>query len=352
MCTIFHVAAAGAIHPGRTDPRVEGVLGRPSLVRRREPVLRSALVIVVPEDFAPVREGTVELPDGRTLGWAEFGDPDGDPVLWFHGTPGGRRQLPPEAPRAAVERGFRFLGVDRPGTGRSSTHQYARVADVVPDVEVLLDALGVDRLAVGGLSGGGPYALACCWGLGERVAAGAILGGIGPTRGRERAYGYPQLLVPFEPVLRCVARPLGEVLTVAARPAMAWAEPVFDLYVRVGPSADRRTLQRHDLKSVLLHDLAECLEGGLRAPLFDLVAFARDWGFSLRDVAVPVVFWHGDADGIVPFIHGSHQAGLVQDGKLIVCPEGGHFAGFELIDDVLDQLDARWPQRAGRRATV
>lgn len=305
-------------------------------------------MIVVPEDFVPVREGTVALPDGRALGWAEFGDPRGDPVLWFHGTPGGRRQLPPEAPLAAIERGFRFIGVDRPGTGRSTTHQYRDVAEVVPDARALLDDLGIERCAVGGLSGGGPYALACCWGLADRVVAGAVLGGIGPTRGRERAYGYPQLLVPFEPVLRCVARPLGELLTLAARPVMPFAEPVFDLYVRFGPSADRTALGRPDLKGVLLHDLEEALTGGLRAPLFDLVAFARDWGFSLRDIEVPVVFWHGDADGIVPFIHGTHQAGLVPDGTLVICPEGGHFAGFELIEQVLDELDARWPDRASR----
>lgn len=290
-----------------------------------------------------MREATVALPDGRRLGWAEFGDPDGDPVVWFHGTPGGRRQLPPDAPRAGLEHGFRFIGIDRPGTGASTTHQYRRVADVVPDVAALLDHLGIDRFAVGGLSGGGPFALACCWGLPDRVVAGAVMGGLGPTRGRERAYGYPQLLVPFEPVMRHLARPLGELLTLAARPIRPFMPPVFDAWARVGPTADRHVLRRPDLRAVLLHDLVEAIDGGLRAPLFDLVVFGRDWGFSLRDIDVPVVFWHGDADGIVPFIHGSHQAGLVPDGRLRVCTNGGHFSGFALVDDVLSELRTHWP---------
>ena len=298
-------------------------------------------MLVVPEDFKPIREGTLALPDGRHLGWAEFGDPEGEPVLWFHGTPGGRRQLPPEAPAAAVERGVRFIGVDRPGTGLSTPHQYGRVADVVPDVVALMDRLDVDRFAVGGLSGGGPYALAVAHGLPDRVTVAEVLGGIGPVRGREASPGFPKLLVPLEPLLRLVASPLGELLTVGFRPLLPYADEAFDVYVRFGPSADRPALGRPDLKGVLIHDLINSVEGGLRAPMMDLVVFARDWGFSLQDIHVPVTFWHGDADGIVPFVHGSHQAGLVPAGRLVVCPEGGHFSGFELIELVLDDVAAR-----------
>ena len=304
-------------------------------------------VLVVPLDFVPTREGTVELPDGRQLGWAEFGDPDGDPILWFHGTPGGRRQLPPDAPGAASARGVRIIWFDRPGTGRSTPHQYRRVVEVVDDVRVLLDELGIDRLAVAGLSGGGPFALATCWALPDRVVAGAVLGGLAPTRGREHAGGLPQVLPPLEPFLRFVARPLGEVLSLLMRPSRPYMSPIFDLYVAVGPAADRPALRREEVKAVLLADLAESIEGGVRAPLCDLVAFGRHWGFELRDIEVPVVFWHGDADGIVPYHHGGLQAGLVPDGLLVTQNDGGHFSGFGLIGDVLDRVDERRPDRPG-----
>ena len=179
------------------------------------------------------------------------------------------------------------------------------------------------------------------WALPERVTAAAVLGGLGPVRGPEASPGIPKLLVPMEPFLRVAAGPLGSLVTAAFRPVLPWAEGAFDVYVRLGPAADRPALGRTDLKSVLLHDLTTSLEGGLRAPFMDLVVFARDWGFSLQEIRVPVTFWHGDADGIVPFVHGSHQAGLVPAGRLVVCPEGGHFSGFELIELVLDDLAAR-----------
>ena len=43
--------------------------------------------------------------------------------------------------------------------------------------------------------------------------------------------------------------------------------------------------------------------------------------------------------------HGEHQAARVQDGKLFVRPGEGHFAGFTAIDQVLDELEACWPDR-------
>lgn len=101
------------------------------------------------------------LPGGRRLGYAEFGDPSGDPVLWFHGAPGGRRQLPLLGRRAAEKLKLRVVLLGRPGSGLSDPHPYDAIADWATDVTHVADALGAERLAVVGLSGGGPYALAC-----------------------------------------------------------------------------------------------------------------------------------------------------------------------------------------------
>lgn len=57
--------------------------------------------------------------DGRRLAYAEWGDPDGFPVFYFHGTPGSRL-VGAFADEAAQARGFRLISVDRPGYGRST----------------------------------------------------------------------------------------------------------------------------------------------------------------------------------------------------------------------------------------
>ena len=94
------------------------------------------------------------------MGYAEFGDPSGSVVLWFHGTPGGRRQFPLVGRRAAEKLGLRVVLVERAGSGLSDSHPTSG-ADWAADMVHVADALGAERLGVVGLSGGGPYALSC-----------------------------------------------------------------------------------------------------------------------------------------------------------------------------------------------
>ena len=104
-------------------------------------------------------------------------------MLWFHGTPGSSHQVPPAARRAAHALGFRLIGVERPGYGRSTPHCHDSVLAAADDIAVLLDALGIDQAALVGLSGGGPYVLACAHRLGRRVVAAALLCGVAPSSG-------------------------------------------------------------------------------------------------------------------------------------------------------------------------
>src|SRR6478752_658860 len=139
----------------------------------------------VPGIENPRAEGRFHLPDGRRIGYAEYGDPSGPVVLWFHGTPGGRRQLPLVGRRAAEVLGLRVVLIERPGSGLSDPHVYESVSDFADDIACVADALGAARLGVVGLSGGGPYALSCAGtgALAGRVVAVAVLGGVTPSVG-------------------------------------------------------------------------------------------------------------------------------------------------------------------------
>ncbi len=95
---------------------------------------------------APATGQTIHLPDGRTLGYAEYGAPEGKTVLYFHGHPGSRyeaRFLAEHATRA----GTRLIGVDRPGMGLSSYRAGRRLLDWPADVLALTDRLRLERFA-------------------------------------------------------------------------------------------------------------------------------------------------------------------------------------------------------------
>jgi pimeloyl-ACP methyl ester carboxylesterase len=119
----------------------------------------------------PKLEGNVAVGDDRQISFAEFGAPWGRAVFWLHGTPGARRQIPTEARVYAEEHDVRLIGVDRPGIGSSTPYRYENILGFADDLRTVADTLGIDKMAVVGLSGGGPYSLACGAALPDRVVA-------------------------------------------------------------------------------------------------------------------------------------------------------------------------------------
>ena len=295
-----------------------------------------------PHPSPPFDFDQVTLPGGRTLGYAQYGEPDGDAVFWFHGTPGGRFQVPPDVGERAAERSMRVIALERPGVGLSTPHRYDHVADWATDVARAADALDADRFGLVGLSGGGPYVLACAHDLPERTVAGVVLGGIGPTRGSDRVTSYTQLLPPFVPALSRSAGLLGRALRTAALPLRLVRRQSIDLYANLVARADKPAFESPGMKDMFIHDLCEAMEHSLDAPLLDMVLFGRHWGFALEDIKAPIFFVQGDSDHIVPFIHGEQQAQRVPDSELIVRPGEGHFAGFREMDTLLDRIRDRW----------
>ena len=297
--------------------------------------------IRVPRVEKPRAEGRFYLPTGRRLGFAEFGDPQGTPVLWFHGTPGGQRQFPLLGRRAAEKLGLRVVVVGRPGTGLSDPHPYEAVADWATDVAHVADALGAERLGVAGLSGGGPYALACAAvaPLKGRVAAVAVLGGVVPAVGPEAmATGTIDLARRFAPLLHQLRRPLAETVNGLLMPLIPLSHYACQAYASVIPEGDRRVLKNPDMEGMFIDDLVLLAGGRFQAIIDDARLFGRDWGFRLSEVTAPVRWWHGDADNIVPLRDAKAAVDLLPDAELILRHEESHLGGFATVDEVLTFL--------------
>ncbi len=124
---------------------------------------------------------SIQLRDGRTLFFAEYGRPAGRPVVWFHGLPGSRLDLSTGAGPALIsELGLRVLAPDRPGFGRSDAHRGRSYGSFTQDVRELVDACQLDRFVALAYSGGAAYALACAATIGDRVESVGIVSGAGP----------------------------------------------------------------------------------------------------------------------------------------------------------------------------
>ncbi len=295
----------------------------------------------------PPLEGTVAVRGQRRLGFAEYGSTRGPAIVWMHGTPGARRQVPLEARAHAEARGIRIIGVDRPGIGSSTPHLYDDILDWTADLAILADTLGIDTLRLVGLSGGGPYALAAAVAMPDRVHGVGVLGGVAPTCGVDAAEGGPiQLAVRLAPVLARARVPLGVAITRALRILRPLGGPALDLYASLQPAGDRNLLGRPEFKAMFLDDLLHGSRFQSSAPLNDLLLFTRDWGFSASEVGVPVHWWHGNDDHIVPLEHGRHLVERLPQARLEVIDGESHLGGLGIAREVIDAM-----MRLGPRST-
>jgi pimeloyl-ACP methyl ester carboxylesterase len=287
----------------------------------------------------PRLEGTIGVRGGRRLGFASFGSPHGRPIVWMHGTPGARRQIPLVAREVADRDGLRIIGIDRPGIGSSTPHVYDDLLDWAADLEIVADTLGMDRIQVIGLSGGGPYTLAAAAALPHRVDKVAVIGGVAPVVGPDAAgggvVGVARHAAPF---VRLGRVPLGLALTAALRIARPFAGSALDLYRVAQPDGDKRLLGRPEFKAMFLDDLLNGSRKQVTAPLSDLLLFSRDLGFRLEDVKQPVLWWHGDHDHIVPFAHGEHCVSRLPNATLHVMEGESHLGGLGMAEDILHGL--------------
>jgi len=297
------------------------------------------------ELLPPRFEGTFRLKDGRKLGYAEYGPADGRPILWFHGTPGGRRQIAPRARELATRRRVRLIAIERPGIGDSTSHSYGSLADWAADIQAFCNAKDIDLFAVCGLSGGGPYALACAYYLQDRVVAASILGGVAPSTGTDAAKGGVSTLTrALSPVARRLRVPLNRLLLRLIRRLEPHVDKSMDAFARFMPPGDQLVFEDPAIRAMFADDILLASRDQMQAMLHDVVIFGRDWGFELGEIDTPVYLLYGDADNIVPLEHGRHMAQRLANAELRVREGEGHLGGLGASEEIFDDLLSHFPR--------
>ena len=243
---------------------------------------------------------TSTLADGTVVGYAEFGDPSGRPLLFFHGWPGSRLQARIIA-GPARRRGLRVLAPDRPGIGLSTPAACARVATWIPSLSAWIDQLDLAPFYVLGVSGGGPYSLACAAQMPRRVAAAGVCCGVPPPRLLDKSRdlfwlyrllrqidrGAPRLLVTLMRLTRLYLTLLSPLLSLR-------------LLSLLLPRADRRALQHRGRMGQVAASTREAFVGSAEAVIADARRLQQPWGFDPGAIAIPVHFWHGGQDRNIP----------------------------------------------------
>ncbi len=286
-----------------------------------------------------VETRTVSAGQGRDVCLEMAGDRQGIPVLVHNGTPNSRHLYGPWIADAAAK-GIHLIGYDRPGYGGSAADPGHTVASGAHDARAIAQALGLGRLGVWGISGGGPYALGCAALLPDVVVAAAVVASPAPygEEGLDYFAGMGELnaedtrLFFSDPeAARRKTRQDWEQF-MAATPEQL-AEGMKSLLSPVDAQA---------LTGELAQWLAETAHDGLAAGdqgwWDDAVALLTGWGFDLEDIRVPVKIWHGRQDRFVPVQHGQWLAANVPGAEADISDDDGHLSLTARIGEIHDWL--------------
>jgi pimeloyl-ACP methyl ester carboxylesterase len=263
------------------------------------------------------------------------GRPDGKPVVTFHGTPGSRIGYWTEEPDIYRRFGIRRLSFDRPGYGDSSRLPGRSVADVVPDVVAIADALGLRRFTVSGGSGGGPHVLACAALIPDRVVRCLASVSVAPydaegvdflegmNEGNVREFNAAR---EGEDALRAWIEPerehMIESLTSGSSSYLGDSYEMSD--------ADKAEMAKHQ-KAAAAH-LLTAIANGIDGWVDDDMAIVKPWGFDVASCRVPVVVSYGRRDNLVPAAHGDWLSEHVAGATTWVDDDTGHMGSGEQLE--------------------
>lgn len=245
-------------------------------------------------------EQQVSLPDGRKMGYAEYGDEKGIPVFFFHGWPSSRYQAA-YLDEASKKRGIRLIAPDRPGIGLSDPLPGRRFGDWPKDVADFADTLGIDYMRIFAVSGGGPYGLAASAALEDRIIRTAIVCGAPPLANKKDrshlhwAYRTLSSMKSLRKASLPVLLPFGRwmVNRGSDHAPMSWM-------LKSVPKEDRDAINTAGGWDMIVRSFLEAIRNGSASTLEDGELYLQPWDFEPEKIHIPVHFWHGLEDANLP----------------------------------------------------
>ena len=270
-----------------------------------------------------IEDRSLRLADGRRLGFRIYGDPAGLPVLFLHGTPGSRLKFS-IAHDSGRGLGLAIVAPDRWGYGLTEPPTRPSLAGFAEDMAALMDELGERRFAVGGISGGGPYAAAVAACLPGRVTALALVSPVGPIADA----GLGPSLPPMHRLCFTVLPRRPRTVSAAMR-AFRWSlihTPRLAGHLTTWRAArpDKRLIQRSEVRQRILGSFSEGLRPGTAGPNMDLSIFARPWQVDLAAIIAPARLWIGAKDSNVPLAAVRALAQRIPHCVVTDIPDAGH----------------------------
>jgi pimeloyl-ACP methyl ester carboxylesterase len=294
----------------------------------------------------PPNTHIIKTKDGRKLYYTEAGQADGIPVLVFTGTPMSRILYQGWVDDAR-SKGLRLICYDRPGYGGSTPKPGRTVASAAEDASDLAKALGLKKLLVWGISGGGPHSIACAALLPGLVVAAAALASPAPyvpftAEGNDWYAGMSSDNVSEYQTALKGRDALKGYFEGARSYFLSVSHDDFCNNCGCSPNPQSVTIVSREVSDYLLDSMCLALQNGPDGWIDDDLAFLAPWGLEPGQIRIPFFLMQGEIDNLVPISNGIWLAKKIPNVEKRFILDEDHLAMFTHVPEIHQWLLSKW----------
>jgi len=310
--------------------------------RANKPVIiaREIIIMVASSSF-------LILEDGRKLGFIDYGNPNGLPIILLHGTPGSR-VFGFENEPLLINNELRIITPERPGYGLSDSFQNRTINDFSHDIEQLANSLNIDKFHVAGVSGGGPYVLACAYCLPSRVLSATLIASATPTglsgffKGMSLGNKVAFILAKYMPFL------LKPLYMYSANLIQKHPEKLLQGINSQLCSWDQQVLSNleEDGKiETFIYHIREAYQQGYLGAYSDMMLLTKPWGIDFQALKLPIFMWHGESDTLMPISSAKSFSKILPNPECFFIKQAGHLLleSDEYSQKIIDKIKHHAP---------
>jgi pimeloyl-ACP methyl ester carboxylesterase len=269
----------------------------------------------------------IPLPGGRRLGYAEYGESNGYPVLFFHGAPGSSH-LHPDLAKIAAQNNVHLIAVDRPGYGLSDPQPNRSFLNFADDVNALTKSLGVKKFSIIGFSAGSPYPLACAYKFPARINKVALVAALVP--------GITDGMPPMVSGLYVMAQTNPDELRKTFAAVAPSSSVLLDVVSSTSTDWDKKVLLDRAVEFELEYE--HTLKNGIEGMVSDFVLNSGNWGFPINECHTEVHLYSGSLDQNTPPAMTHYLATQLPNSHVHAFQDEGHFILYPHWDEILKQV--------------
>lgn len=277
------------------------------------------------------------LEDGRNLGYAVYGKPNGYPIIYCHGSQSSRLEMHHDV-KFAQDENLRIITIDRPGHGISDFNSTGTILSFAEDVKQLATHLNLGHFSVVGMSAGAPFALGIAYALPKNVSKVGIISGFAPFTASSKTFLKKEIKTMLG-LAKSMPFLLQLMLKFQAKQLAKNPKKSLQGFLKIMSPEDQEVLKNDAIMCTIENMFTEAFRKGSKGVAYEISKIlVKNWGFDISRIQVPVSFWQGQKDNNVPYQWAELMQNEIKNSELTLYPEEGHLIIFEHVKEIFGSL--------------